>query len=81
MYVTISKKCQYFDKFMSIFHKNVNISTNVCQYFKKISIFQQIYVNMSKKINISTNLCQIDAGTLHGGAVSGHGGWQVSLVL
>ena len=24
------KKCQYFDKFMSIFQKNVNISLNVC---------------------------------------------------
>ena len=39
-----------------------------------MSIFQ-------KHVNSSLNLCQIDAGTLHGGAVSGHGGWQVSLVL
>ena len=66
-YVNISKKYQYFNKFMSI-----------CQ---KMSIFQQIYVNIKKKhVNISLNLCQIDAGTLHGGAVSGHGGWLVSLV-
>ena len=63
----MSKKCRYFDKFMSIFKKN--------QYFNKFMSIFQIHVN------ISLNLCQIDAGTLHGGAVSGHGGWQVSLVL
>ena len=40
------KKCQYFDKVMSICQKHVNISTNVFQYFKKMSIFQQMYVNI-----------------------------------
>ena len=44
MYVNISKKCQYFNKFMSI--------------FQKMSIFQQMYVNISKNVNISINLCQ-----------------------
>ena len=34
---------------MSICPKNVNISTNLCHYFKKMSIFQQMYVNISKK--------------------------------
>ena len=28
-------KCKYFDKLMSICPKNVNISTNLCEYFKK----------------------------------------------
>ena len=49
---------------MSIFQENINISTNLCQYFKKckyldkfmpifqkMSTFQQIYVNLS-------NTCQ-----------------------
>ena len=30
----ISKTCQYFNKFMSIFQTNFNISTHLCQYFK-----------------------------------------------
>ena len=34
---------------MSIFQKNVNISTNLCQYVKQVSTFRQIYVNISEK--------------------------------
>ena len=34
IYVNISKKCQYFNEFISIFQINVNISTNLCKYFK-----------------------------------------------
>ena len=41
----MSKKCQYFHKFMSEFQKNINISANVCQY-------------LQKHVNISINLCQ-----------------------
>ena len=39
--------------FMSIFRKNVNLSTNLCQYFQNMSIFQQIDVNISKKCTLS----------------------------
>ena len=42
MYVNISKTCQYFNKFMSIFQKNVNISSNLCQYFKKCQYFNKL---------------------------------------
>ena len=58
---------------MSIFQKMLIFQQIYVNISKKMSIFQQIYVNISKKyINISLNLCQIDAGTLHGGAVSCH---------
>ena len=47
---------------------------------KKYKCFDQLMSIFQKHVNISLNVFQIDAGTLHGGAVSGHGGWQVSLV-
>ena len=58
MDVNISKTFQYFNKLMSIFRKNINISTHVCQYFEKMSIFRQMYVNISKTVNIYSTLCQ-----------------------
>ena len=47
IYVNISKKNQFFDKFISIFRKNVNSSTNLCQYFNKFMSILQINVNIS----------------------------------
>ena len=58
MYVNISKKCQYFDKCMSIFQKNVNISINLCQDFKKCQYFDKLM----------SIFRQIDALSRHGGS-------------
>ena len=57
MYVNISKKCQYFDKCMSIFRKHVNISINLCQYFEKCQYFDKFISIFQKNVNISLNVC------------------------
>ena len=44
---------------MSIFQKNINISINLCQYFKKIQYFNKFMSIFQINVNISLNLCQI----------------------